>query len=431
MLSQSITTLAPTEGASNRATFFILIISIWFLAFGAYRPAGRDFPVAVETVDWIALAKAASRVLVFALLGCTCLRAFSTRTFKIIKHRLTPFSLFVLWALLSASWSPLKAFSFGKAFGLVICTLLSAVTAWVCVHEKIRSKILFHVVMMLLIVNLANFLAFIVLPVENIDPRGGFFMTKNEAAQNAGVTIIILLVANIRLKWRWAKNLLVPGFVISAGVLCLANSRTATFITLGVIVLSLILLLNFRQFLMLSFLPSALAIILLCVDPVTDILNQFYRGVQSYIMRGQTEQEFLYLTGRPDKWKLAVEGFLDSPIIGQGYDVTSRTGLQYLYNAWQVMNAHNLYLFILCGTGLIGMALFTWGIWRLVSPLFWYPKGAERDLALLVLISLSWFFGIGVLELAFLSSVSPPSLVASVLFGIALGIEASDRMARQ
>jgi len=277
----------------------------------------------------------------------------------------------------------------------------------------------------------ANFLSFIFLPVEHIDPRGGFFMTKNEAAQNAGIVLIILLVANIRLKWRWAKNLLVPGVGISAVVLYLANSRTATFVTLGVIVLSLILLLNLRQLLMLSFFPIALSTILLCVDPVTDLLKPLNRGVQAYFMRGQTEEEFLYATGRPDKWKLAIEGFLDSPIIGQGYDVTSRTGFQYLYGRWQVMNAHNLYLFILCGTGLVGMALFTWGIWRLIAPLFSYPKGAARDLAVLVFLNLLWFFGIGLFELAFLSSVNPASVVVSVLFGITLGIEASSRVIRQ
>jgi O-antigen ligase len=281
---------------------------------------------------------------------------------------------------------------------------------------------------MLLVVNIANFLSFIFLSVEHINLRGGFFMTKNLAAQNAGIEIIILLVAYIKLKWRWAKNLLVPGIGVSAGLLYLANSRTATFITLAVLVLSLTLLQKLRQLLMLSFFPIALATILLCVNLVTGFLNPLYRGAQAYFMRGQTEQEFLYFTGRPDKWKLAVEGFLDSPIIGQGYDVTSRTGFQYLYGRWQVMNAHNLYFFILSGTGLVGMALFTWGIWRLVAPLFSYPKGVARDLAVLVLLSLLWLFGIGLLELAFLSSVNPAGVLASVLFGIALGIEASRRL---
>jgi O-antigen ligase len=183
--------------------------------------------------------------------------------------------------------------------------------------------------------------------------------------------------------------------------------------------------------LVLSFFPIALAAILLCVDPVTDLLNELYYGVQAYSMRGQTEQEFMYLTGRPDKWKLAVEGFLESPIVGQGYDVTSRTGYQYLYGRLQVMNAHNLYLFILCGTGLVGTALFAWGIWRLVSPLFSYPKGVARDLAVLVLLGLAWLFGIGFLELSFLASVNPPGVVASALLGIGVGIGTSSCVIRQ
>jgi O-antigen ligase len=428
MIGSQTTTLICGENAFHRTAYCIVILSIWFLAFGAYRPAGREIPIAVETVDWIALTKIVSRVFVVVLLGYTCLRASSTRAFKIIRHRLTPFFLFALWALLSASWSPLKAVSFGKAFGLVVFALLSAVTAWVCVDERVRSKTLFHVGIMLLVVNVANFLSFIFLPVGDIDPRGGFFMTKNDAAQNAGILIIILLVANIRLKWRWAKNLLVPGVGVSVGVLYLANSRTATFVTLAVICLSLILLLNLRQLIMLSFFPIVLAIILLCIDPVTDLLNPVYRGGQAYFMRGQTGQEFLYVTGRPDKWKLAVEGFLDSPIIGQGYDVTSRTAFQYLYGSWQVINAHNLYLHILCGTGLVGMALFAWGIWNLIAPLFSPPRGVPRDLAILVLLSVMWFFGIGLLELAFVSSVNSPGVVASVLFGIAVGIEASGRV---
>ena len=90
-----------------------------------------------------------------------------------------------------------------------------------------------------------------------------------------------------------------------------------------------------------------------------------------------------------------------------------------------MLNAHNAFLSVLSGTGLIGMALFVWGVWRLLSPQYSSMQGSGfvRKRAVYVFFTMMWCFGVGMLELSFLDSVGVPSVVAYMMFGIAAGTD--------
>jgi hypothetical protein len=183
-----------SENQFERSSYWILVFCIWALAFGSYRPSERLMPHDISTVDWIAFVKIVTRVLAFILLGIILIRARPTHNFKKIIYRLLPLALFASWAMSSTLWAPLKALTLAKAFGLVVCVMLSAAIAQVCVDENHLSKILFQLSVMLFLISLANLLGSTFRSVNDVDFRGGLLMSKNDAGQIAGLGIIILLI---------------------------------------------------------------------------------------------------------------------------------------------------------------------------------------------------------------------------------------------
>jgi O-antigen ligase len=410
---------------SLRLAYAVLLFAIWTLSLGSYRPAGREMPHDLSSVDPIALFKVVTRVLSFLMLGYAMLKSVRSSRFQfaIIRHRLFPLALFASWAILTALWSPLKAFSLGKSFGLPILLMITAVTALLCAQEQRFSGILYHLSLAYLFISIANLLGYVFFPMDGIDPRGGLFMQKNEAAQVADLGILIPFLCWFNFPWRWIQKVIIPAFLVHTIVIILANSRTATFTLVFVLAVSLWFYLDFKRIMVVALIPSVLLLIVFFHDSFANSVDAISSRVVTYIMRGQTQDEFTYFTGRPDKWKLAFQGFMESPIIGNGYDVTNTTGYQFLYGREEMMSAHNLFLFILAGTGLVGMALFLWGIGHLLLPLLCCLRGPMRGLSLFVLLALLWFFSVGVMELSFLSSVGMPGIGGFIMLGIAIGIE--------
>ena len=406
-----------------RFSYWVLIIVMWTLSFGTYRPSDRVMPIDIGSVDWIAFAKLVSRVAGFVCLVGVLFRMRGTKLSGVILRRFVPLVLFSCWALISTSWSPLKAFTFGKAFGLCLLTVLGAVAGTVCVDRRLLSGIVFHVSVLLLVFSLANLIG--IIGFTDFHIREGIFTHKNEGAQIAGFGLVILLLSKLLFNWDWVRWLVIAAIVVELPFLLLSNSRTSIIMSLAVIILSITALVRFRTLVMLCF-PVVFALItMVSLDPTWDVMGYGWENIHEYVTRGQSERELATFTGRTDKWGLVISEFMRSPIIGFGYGVTSPTGYHYLNEKWQLLNAHNAFLSVLSGTGLIGMALFVWGVWRLLSPQYSSMQGSGfvRKRAVYVFFTMMWCFGVGMLELSFLDSVGVPSVVAYMMFGIAAGTD--------
>jgi O-antigen ligase len=113
--------------------------------------------------------------------------------------------------------------------------------------------------------------------------------------------------------------------------------------------------------------------------------------VAEYLGRGLSEEQIRSLTGRTDLWKSGFAMFLDSPIIGHGFEAGARTGGE-SYGIQAGMHMHSSHVQILVNTGILGylpwLAMVTQIGLRLTRGLFAVRLPAA-DLDDRVLVALS------------------------------------------
>lgn len=80
-------------------------------------------------------------------------------------------------------------------------------------------------------------------------------------------------------------------------------------------------------------------------------------NASAYVQRGQTSEELQQVSGRAELWQAVWQHFLDSPICGHGYFVTSSTGKLDAWEGPSNQDAHNIVLQVLVTTGIVGGGL--------------------------------------------------------------------------
>lgn len=80
--------------------------------------------------------------------------------------------------------------------------------------------------------------------------------------------------------------------------------------------------------------------------------------VLKYVFYGHSEESIKGGTGRFEVWGKLIEGWMKSPYLGFGYIVGERNFSMITHISKVVFSAHNGYLSVLIGTGLVGMSFF-------------------------------------------------------------------------
>ena len=103
------------------------------------------------------------------------------------------------------------------------------------------------------------------------------------------------------------------------------------------------------------------------------------------------------------------------------------TGTMYVWGAERWQTAHNTYLHVLTGTGLIGFFLMAWGLIYVLHSVIAYarPPGPRRKVALFVLLLAVWYLALGCFELSFAGPVDPEVVLFFCTLGIAAGLVAN------
>ena len=88
------------------------------------------------------------------------------------------------------------------------------------------------------------------------------------------------------------------------------------------------------------------------------ILPYIEDTVYQYVFYGHSEVSIKGGTGRYEVWGKFIDGWMKSPWLGYGYIIGERSFALITHTRAVVFSAHNGYLSVLIGTGLIGMAFF-------------------------------------------------------------------------
>lgn len=420
---------------------FAAIAVCWVLAAAGMRPAGRETFGGVGGADWIAVLKLLGRTACLGVLVAVLVRLRKPSGFRSVTRALLPFALFAAWAMVSSLWSPIPAVSLPKAIGLLTCVLLARLAAAISLDERGFSSLIKHLAILTLTFTLANIIAmrFYATPemVESLTtydvPRAGVLMHFTIAGQISGICLLLVVMGCFLFKWKWARMLLLPVAVLGPSFLWYANSRMALLATAIALACFALLTLNFRQILVLSLLPAIIASILFIADPLTGYSRIVGKYVTDHLMRGQDVKQLQDFSGRAEKWELALDSFRDSPITGRGYDFISKDKMVFVNGAWQPLPAHNMYLDVLVGTGLIGALLFMWAVASAIRPALRRlrsPVRGQRRRAAFCLVMAGWFFVVGFTEVAFLGAISAVSVIAFCNFGTIVGMVLSQRVPR-
>ena len=401
-----------------------LLFVFWLLCFATYSPSGRDSGLSLSSLDWIAVLKVVSRFLAIVLLSwCLFKKRMSVREREVIRH-LIPFGIFAVWAICSTFWSPISAATLGHSGEALILVMLAAGTGIVCFDQRNLSKILFHLSLITFILSIINVLFGFASPQTG---NGDFSRLEvlghpNQIGIVASTGLVITVTSYLAWKWKWTRILILPAIIIHPLALHMTRSRTALFCALAGFFMASLIFGRRKMLPIILLILSLLGTIYLSVDPNGDLFAEATGRVGNYVKRDQTEEELLGASGRVELWDIAFKSFLSSPLIGHGYGSPSTTGTIYVWGSDRYNTAHNAFLYVLTGTGIIGGFFLGWGILGFFHRVWIGLRGTEekRKIAGFGLTMLS-FFLLKMLMEPFFSPLDAAPVIFFATVGIVAG----------
>jgi exopolysaccharide production protein ExoQ len=262
---------------------------------------------------------------------------------------------FWIWALASAAWSVASSFT-------VVHWIALLGTGMVGLYIGIRfepGEQLNLVAGCLAAVAIASLLVVLFLPNIGLAPGGawqGVFFPKNSLGRMMALgAFCFVLLAIERRRKRW---ICIAMAVLCSVLLLLSQSATAI-----VVCLFMLGLLPFRRLLTLAnrLLVPLLAFFCMLVMPFVAWLAENSTAILRMLGRDNS------FTGRIPLWDIILQEIASRPLFGFGYGAFWTTGEAthvWATIGWNAPNAHNGFLEILLGVGLVGAAFFLMGLLR-------------------------------------------------------------------
>jgi O-antigen ligase len=403
------------EGISSHLK--VLLLLCWLLAEISFSQPGRSAALDVGGLDALALAKLAIRLMTIAALSVIILRTHTLPRATVMLYRCAPLLIFAAWTVTTCLWSGLKTVSLGHALECVMLALLTIVTGIVCRTEHDLEIVLCNVVLM----TSALMLAMLVMNADLIARglRPSKYMQPNNMAGVAACGLITLLASRLLWGWRWTYKLLWPAALIFAAVVITARSRSVLIVT-SLAVFPLLWRLGRKT---IPVIVVAVMGLLAAAWPYSQTISNLPQSAESYLMRGQTMEDAYTVSGRTEVWDIAIKSFLESPLFGHGYYLMTSTGTMYVWGAQRWQTAHNIYLHVLSGTGLMGFFLLAWALFFVLSPLARCLKAGThvQRVALFVFLLVAWYLALGFFELSFGGPIDPEVVLFFLILGVAAG----------
>jgi O-antigen ligase len=389
------------------------------LAFTCFTEPGRSGPYTLSSIDTLAICKVLLRSLSFLTIAALMLRLNFNPRMTLALGSTLPMAVFAGWALTTVLWSPLKTISLGHAVELTMLTALATSVAVVVETEADVRRFCCG----LFIAAMVACTSILVLDYRLIlaGERPNNYLHPNTLGAVSGLAIMILTCARVLWNWTWARRLTIPGLAVCGTALFASRSRNALLCTFIVLVVFL-----WKH----SGRTLVLAALLLCgaalaIAPYVRALSKAPEAVEDYVLRGQTRDAVVHGSGRDEMWSVALASFAEAPVFGHGYYSMSDTGSVVVWGKEQVQTAHNVFLHVLTGTGLIGLALFLWALLSLMIPVV--RRAAVDRTAVLATCAIAFQAIAGCFEIGILGAVDPGTVISFCLIGVGVGATLNSR----
>ena len=402
----------------------LLIGCIWILMLAVLMLADQGGDSESGGSRLIELLKIASRL---SAIGIVTTVLWCSRE-KIVQSSLTarflPWALFAAWAVFSIAWSALRSTSLSQSLSLVILLMLSCCIAIQTRRIAHVSQILMHLCLAMLVISTVVLAARFVAPDTfslSRNAKGSFHPTN--AAATAGLAIVVITVSTLLFNWRWARWLIAPSLLVHGATLVLANNRASLMVTTIVIVFAVLW----------GAAPQARWLLVTCgclalagylvADPALRGAGGVSDRLAAYLAREQSTQELAALSGREEMWTVMWKSFQGSPWIGHGYFVSSATGQLKVWYVWSNWTAHNFWLQILVGTGIVGAGLMALGLLSYIVQLVraWSLPTGSHNVACLGALVLLWQCGWGLTNESFAGPLQAESIAFFAVLGLVIG----------
>lgn len=430
--TQETTAGENTSGLRQPAGRFLWVplVSLWMLLSATLSLPGRTGPQSLGSLDAVALYKVGVRGLVVILLALATLmlRRYTLRTAE--RRGFTLLGLFVLWSLASCFWSPLPAFSTGQAMTLATLFLLAVTLALAWRSGRDTSTVLRQLSVAFLLYCAALAAVHLVNPAwsglarESGEPGAmGGLVHPTAGGGTASLGLVLVVACRLIWDWRWTRVLLPPSLVVFPTVMLMAASRTAlgaAFVVIAVMVCRM----GSRPLLFVLALVASLGGIMYpLADPGLEAVRAAVSNSEEFARRGESTETLRGLNGRTELWTLVRASFLEAPLVGHGYFVTSKEGAIDVWDGPANHSAHNMFLQVAVSTGLIGLTLFLGGLWRLIAVAFRRLGSSDegRRLRTATMVLGLWYLGWSALSESFMGPLTPEAVLAFSLFGLIAG----------
>lgn len=329
MLSDIKTELKPLK----KQKLFLALMIVCILRKTLFNRA-RDMD-AYSSVD----ASASVAILMTIILGALLL----TKMGKIkqeIRYN-SPFLLYYYFAAISVLWAGWQSLAVaGYKAVEVIVSFFAVIYIMHCI-KTIKERFSF-VIVSLTFCNVVYLIMFL---------RSG--LGHDNAFPLLAITEMLLLLGGVRYKLFQGKHVK-HHFVVSALTIILGTS-TASW-------MSLIIGLFFFFSTSRKGINLGLALV---------VAVAFYGAYQLWgdiiysIVFGHKSQEMIESgSGRRELWEAYIEGWKDSPLVGYGFIVGEKGAIASRYIAFATNTAHNMMISVLVNTGLIGLFIWLYFLWK-------------------------------------------------------------------
>ena len=340
------------------------------------------------------------------------------------------FTALAVWGLATVLWSALPSVTIDKAgqFGLM-CVYASAIGRLVRTRRAI-DDLLRHLTMAMLVMCGAIILCYVIDPEASgldrvrIHTGGDGLVHPTAAGSTASLGILVVLLSHRLFGCRWAIRYAPAVGVLFGLTLLLSNSRMSLAMLLVVGGPMLWRMTTWTMWATIAVLGSAASMMVFLTDPGFVGIGSGLDGVSEYLMRGQDTRQLSAASGRVEMWTAIWNSYLNSPIVGHGWFVTSQDGNLYVWFEHANHLSHNIVLQVLSTTGLVGLAIFGTSILTMIAAIVRRYVGDQGDASVssatarFAAFLLPWYAGWSLFSSSFVGPTRPETMIWFTMVGL-------------
>ncbi len=373
----------------------------------------------------ISAGKMASRAFVLASVGVFLFRARgSQRLFRVLRIA-SPLLLFCAWSIASTAWSSDPRTSFIQSCTFTLLLLMAVVTGCCCRNASDLSRLFQYLTISCVVSGVGLLLLRLgASKYGALTRKSSGILHSTTAGSMASVGMVALIACYLMWGWPWTRRWLIPGVLTFAGVMVAGGNRHSMAIAF---LLSFVVCCMYGSRIAVvgfSLLGSTLTALYLTLDSRLTLLRGASSELGDLIRQGQTTRTLQTFSGRSEMWRKMWDSYLEAPIRGHGYFVTSAKGRILVWGEWGNWTAHNNLLQILVTTGLVGASLLLGGLLVLLLRVY-ARRSVDSRAGTFIALMVTWYLIWGLLNSSFIGPMMPESLYFSVLVGMCLGIVAT------